>query len=121
MGRSPSRLALLLIPFVLACFAFLPRAQAVVPPPDGGYPGLNTAEGTKALSKPHHRLCQHRSWLVFARKQHHRQLQHRFGAGTLLLNTADDNTATGAAALLINTTGSTTRPMASALFNNTTG
>jgi hypothetical protein len=25
------------------------RVQAVVPPPDGGYPGGNTAEGTKAL------------------------------------------------------------------------
>src|SRR6266446_10500047 len=26
-----------------------PTAQAVIPPPDGGYPGFNTAEGTKAL------------------------------------------------------------------------
>lgn len=28
-----------LIPLVLVCFALLPRAQAVVPAPDGGYPG----------------------------------------------------------------------------------
>ena len=35
--------------FSLACFAFSPRAQAVVPPPDGGYPGGNTAEGQNAL------------------------------------------------------------------------
>jgi hypothetical protein len=34
---------------VLACFGLLPRAQAVSPPPDGGYPGGNTAEGTDAL------------------------------------------------------------------------
>jgi hypothetical protein len=27
----------------------LPHLQAVVPPPDGGYPGNNTAEGTDAL------------------------------------------------------------------------
>ncbi len=29
----------------LACFALLPSAQAVVPAPDGAYPGFNTAEG----------------------------------------------------------------------------
>jgi len=41
--------ALPLIPLLLVCFALLPRAQAVSPPPDGGYPGGNTAEGTDAL------------------------------------------------------------------------
>jgi hypothetical protein len=39
----------LLISLVLLCFALLPWAQAVVPPPDGGYPGFNTAEGQNAL------------------------------------------------------------------------
>ena len=40
---------------VLTSFVFLgmsavaPKAQAVVPPPDGGYPNFTTAEGTKAL------------------------------------------------------------------------
>ena len=34
---------------VLACFALSPRVQAVVPAPDGGYPGNNTAEGDNAL------------------------------------------------------------------------
>ena len=33
----------LLITLALLCFGLLPRAQAVVPPPDGGYPGFNTA------------------------------------------------------------------------------
>ena len=33
----------------LVCCGILPVAQAVVPPPDGGYPGFNTAEGTNAL------------------------------------------------------------------------
>ena len=37
------------IAFVLAWFALSPIAQAVVPPPDGGYPGFNTAEGQNAL------------------------------------------------------------------------
>ena len=40
---------LLLITLTLLCFTLLPRAQAVVPAPDGGYPGQNTAEGQSAL------------------------------------------------------------------------
>jgi hypothetical protein len=51
---DPSNRALLspiffVIPLLLACLLLLPRARAVVPPPDGGYPGGNTAEGTNAL------------------------------------------------------------------------
>jgi hypothetical protein len=34
----------------LVCFGgLLPTTQAVVPPPDGGYQGGNTAEGQSAL------------------------------------------------------------------------
>jgi hypothetical protein len=35
----------------LACFGLLPATKALLPPPppDGGYPGVNTAEGTGAL------------------------------------------------------------------------
>jgi len=32
----------------VACFALLPHADAVNPPPDGGYPGGNAAEGQAA-------------------------------------------------------------------------
>src|SRR6266550_6235173 len=35
--------------FTLMCFAALSIAQAVTPPPDGGYTGWNTAEGQDAL------------------------------------------------------------------------
>jgi hypothetical protein len=35
---------LCLIVFALGCLALLPRAQAVSPPPDGGYPGGNTGD-----------------------------------------------------------------------------
>ena len=35
--------------FVLVWFAIAPLARAVVPPPAGGYPGFNTAEGQNAL------------------------------------------------------------------------
>ena len=45
--RSPSRLAFLLIPLLLVCFALSPAPNAfgVSPPLDGGYPGGDTAEG----------------------------------------------------------------------------
>ncbi len=39
----------LLVALALACFAISPVAKAVVPAPDGGYPGFTTAEGDKAL------------------------------------------------------------------------
>jgi len=48
IDHSPWRRGLLLIPLLLSCFVLLPKAQAVFPPPDGGY-GNNTAEGTQAL------------------------------------------------------------------------
>jgi trimeric autotransporter adhesin len=53
-GRDPARSLSLrrgwvLILLALGSFAFSPMAQAVVPPPDGGYPGFNTAEGQNAL------------------------------------------------------------------------
>ena len=35
--------------FALACFALSPNTRAVDPPPDGGYPGGNTAKGDDAL------------------------------------------------------------------------
>ena len=51
ISRSPLRLAFLVIPLVLACFALAPAPKAfgVTPPPDGGYAGANTAEGKNAL------------------------------------------------------------------------
>ena len=48
VNRAPS-FSRLIIPLMLACFALSPSAQAVDPPPDGGYPGNNTAEGDDAL------------------------------------------------------------------------
>src|SRR5436190_1294968 len=40
---------LLLITLALLCFELSPKVQAVLPPPDGGYAGGNTAEGQSAL------------------------------------------------------------------------
>src|SRR5436190_496917 len=50
IGRSPLGLGFLLIGLALAWFALSPPAQAVTPPPDGGYPRFNTAEGDFALN-----------------------------------------------------------------------
>src|SRR5437899_908155 len=49
INRSPSWRGLCLIALALACFALSPPARAVLPAPDGGYPGSNTAEGDDAL------------------------------------------------------------------------
>ncbi len=40
---------LMTIVLLLGCVELSPIAQAVSPPPDGGYGGQNTAEGTDAL------------------------------------------------------------------------
>ena len=37
------------VAFVLVCFVIASPVRAVVPAPDGGYPGFNTAEGQNAL------------------------------------------------------------------------
>src|SRR5206468_12003618 len=50
---KPSQLktptVLFLVALLLACFVIPQTAQAVVPPPDGGYPNFTTAEGDNAL------------------------------------------------------------------------
>ncbi len=45
----PLRRVFLFVPFLLTCFVLSQTAQAVVPPPDGGYANRNTAEGRDAL------------------------------------------------------------------------
>ena len=45
----PLRRVFLFVPFLLTCFVLSQTAQAVVPPPDGGYANRNTAEGKDAL------------------------------------------------------------------------
>jgi hypothetical protein len=108
IGRSPLRLGLLLLPLalVLVCFALSPTARAVDPPPDGGYPNFNTAEGTDAL-------------LNLTTGFNNTAV----GFDALFSNTSgDDNTAVGSQALDHNTTGfSNTAIGFLALNSNTTG
>ncbi len=101
---------------------FSPKVQAVAPPPDGGYPGGNTAEGQSALlSLTTGGFNTAVGWSSLESNVD-TSFNTAVGAGTLLFNTAAENTAIGAAALLFNTTGSgNTAVGVTALLNNTEG
>ncbi len=112
----------LLIAGVLTCFAISPMAQAVVPAPDGGYPGGNTAEGQNALFSLTTGGFNTAVGYLSLRSDSTNSFNTAIGAGTLLANDASSNTATGAGALLSNTAGSgNTANGAFALFSNTIG
>jgi Chaperone of endosialidase len=112
----------ILITFALVCFSLVQNTQAVIPAPDGGYPGGNTAEGQNALFSRTTGGFNTAVGLLSLRSLTIGSFNTAIGAGALLLNTADNNTATGTGALLSNTTGvASTANGAFALFNNTTG
>jgi Chaperone of endosialidase len=121
MHMKTKTLCLVLIP-VLAYFSASPTSQAVNPPPDGGYPGGNTAEGQNALLSLTTGTYNTAVGWFSLQSNVTGNFNTAIGAGTLLANTADANTATGAGALLNNTTGETnTAAGVFALFDNTTG
>lgn len=79
--------------------------KAIVPPPDGGYPGGNTAEGTGALFSHSSGTYDTALGWQSLRSTSSASFNTGVGAGTLALNNADRNTATGAGALLLNGNG----------------
>jgi hypothetical protein len=104
--RSLLRSGLFSVAIGLAWFAVSPVAQAVVPSPDGGYAGGNTAEGTDALLSL--ALGTWNTALGFQALNH-----DVFGF---------DNTATGTRALFSDTIGSNnTAAGVYALYGNTIG
>src|SRR6266545_2128907 len=107
---------------LFACIGLAHGLQAVLPPPDGGYPNFTTAEGTKALfSLTTGSGNTAVGWFSLANNTEG-SFNTATGAGSLLFNTADENTAFGAAALLFNTTGTqNTAAGAVALLHNTDG
>jgi hypothetical protein len=121
MNQSTTR-ASLVVAVALACFVVLPNAPAVIPPPDGGYPGANTEEGQSALfSLTSGTFNTAVGWLSLESVTTG-ILNTAVGAGTLVLNTASENTATGAGALLSNTSGfDNTANGSFTLANNITG
>jgi len=121
MHMKTKNLSLVLIP-VLAYFLALPSSQAVSPPPDGGYPGFNTAEGQNALFSLTTGSANTAVDWFSLQSNLTGNFNTAIGAGTLLANTADNNTATGAGALLNNTSGANnTASGVFSLFDNTTG
>ena len=138
IDRSSLRLGFLFT-FALACFAISPMAQAVSPPPDGGYRDENTAEGDDALlnlAGGHHNTAIGFEALfdnttggfntangALALASNIRGLYNTaIGANALFKNVSDVNTATGASALYHNESGfNNTANGAFALFRNTHG
>jgi hypothetical protein len=124
--RPPSlRHGFLLIPLsvLLVCFALCQMARAVVPAPDGGYPGANTAEGTNALFRLTSGIDN--TALGFQALYHNTTGNYNTAEGfrALFSNThGAQNTATGVNALITNTTGNLNTAIGvSALFRNTGG
>jgi hypothetical protein len=107
----------------LACFAVFPRAQAVVPAPDGGYPGRNTAEGENALFSLTTGASNTAIGFIALASNTTGDFNTAEGSNALVTNTTGfQNTATGANALFSNTTGSeNTANGVNTLFRNTTG
>ena len=114
--------SLVLAVLYLVCVGPLAKVEAVSPPPDGDYPGGNTAEGRDALfSLTTGSYNTALGWNSLA-SDREGKFNAAVGAGTLVFNVADNNTATGAGALLNNTTGKeNTANGAFALFSNTDG
>jgi hypothetical protein len=111
-----------LIMLLHAYLALPHKAQAVSPPPDGGYAGGNTAEGQNALFSLTSGGYNTAVGFYSLRTDTTGGFNTAIGAGTLLANTADQNTATGAGALLSNIGGTdNTANGAFALVSNTTG
>jgi len=128
MNGSPLRLAFLLIPLLLACFVLLPSAQAVTPellpapPPDGNYPGFNTAEGGSALLSLTTGTFNSAFGAFTLKADTTGSFNTALGAQALLHNNGSSNTAVGVNALVSNITGiQNTAVGQAALANNTTG
>ena len=116
------------IALALACFVLSPTSQAVVPPPDGGYPNFTTAEGQKALFSLTTGVANTAVGWSSLLSDTDGSFNTGVGAATLVLTVGAQtgagsfNTAVGAAALLLNTDGrSNTATGAATLVNNVGG
>jgi hypothetical protein len=81
--------------FWLVCFGLPQKAQAVVPAPDDGYVGGNTAEGYAALLSLTGSSYSTAIGLFSLSSDTGGNFDTAIGAGALLTNTSAKNTATG--------------------------
>src|SRR2546421_4052841 len=100
--QTPSILIILML---VCAVAAGPNLRAVVPAPDGGYPGGNTAEGQNALLSLTSGGFNTGVGFLSLRSNTTGSFNTAIGAGTLLANTGSQNTAVGAGALLSNSIG----------------
>src|SRR5437763_4632226 len=112
-----------LIAFMLGCSGLSAEILAVVPAPDGGDPGNNTAEGTNALFSLTSGIDNTALGFEALFSNTIGDFNTAEGFGALFNNTSGtQNTATGVNALISNTTGSfNTADGVNTLFRNTTG
>jgi len=120
--RSLWQHGFLLLTFGLS-LVLLPAAQAVSPPPDGGYANQNTAEGDNALLNLTDGTDNTAAGYGALSSNTTGGANTASGSYALFSNTTGTfNTAIGQAALLNNTTGfNNTATASGALFSNTTG
>jgi hypothetical protein len=125
---APPRLCRRLLPVallsLLVSLALSPAARAVSPPPDGGYPNDNTAEGTGALGFL--TTGSANTAVGSSALQNITTANQNTAIGAFALigpNNASgsDNTATGFSALSANTASRNTADGSGALQSNTTG
>ena len=96
-----------LITFALVCFALVQNTQAVNPPPDGGYPGGNTAEGQNALLSLTSGTYNTAVGFSSLKSNTSGTLNTAIGVNALSFNNVGNyDTANGVNALYTNTTGS---------------
>jgi hypothetical protein len=108
--------------FAFACFGLSHAVQAVVPPPDGGYAGENTAEGTNAIFSLTTGIFNTAIGFEALYSNTTGSYNTATGVNALRNNTADFNTAYGEGALQANTTGGANAAFGEdALATNTEG
>jgi trimeric autotransporter adhesin len=105
----------------LACFTGF-QAFGVTPPPDGGYPNKNTAEGQDALFSLTNGNANTANGFAALKANTNGDRNTATGSLALFTNvTGSENTATGYAALFFNRGSSNTANGVGALYNNSTG
>jgi trimeric autotransporter adhesin len=113
--------AVFLATLLLACFTGF-QAFGVMPPPDGGYPNKNTAEGQDALFSLTNGTANTANGFSALKANTRGDRNTANGALALFTNvTGSENTATGYAALLFNRGSGNTANGVAALYNNASG